>query len=266
MKSIIEQSGFTWVNLPREDLQVFSLLEKVKKKNVIKRLFSNKTEGDSIGASLSDIFSFEGRGVKPTDEESSLPTFKGKDIYNAQSKFSLSGLKGLSVFGKAKADSEFKKVDKLLYEFDKPIFREVNQVELDNFLNRQQPTTKTSNHLKKLRNGELYIVMSVLQAKSFSLQDVSELEIKGSLDMNLLEGYLSKLETSGALSKEENLKTTYKSKTPITFAVKACKLKYEEASNTYHILPIQLDVMRSSSKKYDNELDLLSDETYFEDK
>jgi hypothetical protein len=235
--SIISELGYTWVQLPRPDLLPLSILEKTKK-GFFKRLFGAADSAEVLNADIFALFPKKTKkGVYPkVNSPKGVPSFKGHDILSGDSALKLSGLRQL---GQSNAEAKFSKAKKLLYTFEQPQQLDTNVVLLEEYINLQKKTEPLSGFMEKLNQGNIFIITEVLQTKSFSIQDASDLDAGLSLSNEKL------VEVSQTLKKDVDNQLTYESETPISFAIKASKILYNAEKGYYSLSRTTLKQVRN---------------------
>lgn len=252
--SIIEQKGFTWVALPREGVEPFILLEKVSNgvfqriKNAVLEILGMPLSVSTLNADVFSLFPKpKGRGQKPElSPPKEVAFFKGHDILDAEAGIDFKSFEDLEIIGSAEAKVNLQKARKLLYNFKEPQQVSVNsEVILEGHLNRNKPNTKAVGFLEKLRSGNLYVATDVLQTTSFHIQDASDFSIEGDIDLQAVESYIAQLKAVGKYDSQNKDKVGYKGETPVTFALKASKILYNNNTGHYSIRYTPLKDVRS---------------------
>lgn len=244
--SIISELGYTWVKLPKSELLPLSILEKLDTgffRNLTNKLLGVPDSLESSYATLKELLPPTGINHKlpKASKREEIPNFKGHDILSAKAGLEVSGFKSM---GNAEAKSNIQKARKLLYEFKKPTRSYVKPFLVEEYLNLQKKPETLSPLRESLQEGNLYVVIEVLQTKEFSLQDASDFEISGNVSANLLAEY----KASATMDKEVENQMSYQSKKPVTFALKAYKLCYNEDTKRYSLSKTKIKSVRSEGE------------------
>lgn len=228
--SIIEQSGYTWVALPREGILPFTLLEQTQEgffKRITNAVLGIAPTANALEADIFSFFPTSGRSDLRIKQAENVASFKGYDILSVKAGYMVSNLEG-----NTEAKTKISQATKRLYNFQNlQILKTHTEILLEEHLNFNKPNTQALGFLEKLQNGKMYVVVEVLQTTEFSVQDASDFEISGTVTAEAIEGYLAKIKASASFEESKSQKLAYKGDKPVTFALKAYKILYEKDKN-----------------------------------
>ncbi|MEZ4772496.1 MAG: hypothetical protein R3D00_04875 [Bacteroidia bacterium] len=235
--SIVQKKGYTWVVLPKEGILPLTLLEE-SSVGLFKRL-RNLLPGaqhnlEVYSESLFDLFPKPAQGKIPkVSKAKAIAFFKGKDVVETGGGFELKGLQHFKALN-AGAEANIKKARKLLYDFTDPKLYDIsNRVLLEEHLNLCKPETKAPGILRKLKSGKLFVVTDVLQTQNFLIRDASDFELSGDISADAIEGYLAKAGADVHRDKDKSNTVAYEGEKPVTFAIKASRILYNEEDDSY---------------------------------
>ena len=252
--SIIQELGWIWLVHPREGVNPLTLLESDEKgviKRIVERVF--KRDSKEIATALNfDIFALfpkKGAGKKPKiSKPMEVASFKGHDILSVQAGVTLKTVEGLSGIGSAAAISNLKVADKLLFSFENvERFYADNEILLEKYIRVTKPDKDAESYIKKLQNGQIYVVTEVLTTTAFEIRNASEFQISGKLEADAVSKF-AKLKIENEVKTDSDSLISYKKYKPVTFALKASKILYNKDKNTFSISKKPLKVVRSGNK------------------
>ena len=250
--SIIQNFGYTWLSLPKEGVYPLQLLESTVD-NFFKRIninfFSGAEEVEIVNADIFSIFPKPKRGAAvKIGMPKKVSFFKGFDILDVKASLRLES-SGIPLVGKLSSSTKLNNATKVLYSFKNP-----NQIDLDNMilleehLNITKPIKSAVGFVEKLNSGKLFIITEVLQTNEFSVEDASDFNLGGKLEVDeALNKYLN-IKTDASKKKENEQKIGYKGELPVTFAIKASKILYNSSNNTYSLNKVKLKTTRHDAK------------------
>lgn len=244
---IIQKMGYVWLALPREGIMPLTLLEQTPQ-NFFQRIFVE----DSAKVLSSTIFSLftksKGMATLPkVSQPKNAPFFKGHDILDANAGIDLEGLKAIPQIANLDTSAKLSTSAKLLYAFkDVKVLTVETEVLLEEYINFAE-LAQAPGFVEKLQSGKLYVVTEVLQTTAFSIQDASDFTISGDLDAGAIEGYLAKIKADAKLHQDDSDKIVYKGETPITFALKAYKILYNQEKKHYTLASKPIKIVKGDN-------------------
>ena len=247
--NIINQYGFSWFSLPREDILPLTLLEK-RNESLLQRistfLFGMKESANAFNADIFTLFPKPERGHVPkVTKPRPVADFKGFDIINIKSNLDLQGLKSVPLLSGPKISSELKSASKLLYTFkDVSQISVDNEVALEDHLNITPPMNATSAYMEKLKEGCIYIITDVLQTTEFTIQDVTGLTFDNAIDIKSIQDYAT-IQTNLKSTSENKMQISHKGASALTFAIKASKIIFKERTNNFSLKKTELRFVRN---------------------
>lgn len=259
--SIIQQNGYVWIALPREEIVPFTLLEETKVgllKRIKNFITSSPSSADVLHANIFSLFPKPGRGKVP---KASAPKdaafFKGHDILNVKSDVAVKTLEQLSAIAKGSVSGKLQLSTKLLFSFT-----DVKQIHVDNeilfreYISISKPIVQSEEIISQLQKGKIFVVSDILQTTEFSVRDASDFDISGNIQAEAIEKFAS-LKASLSTEKDSDSKLYYNQEgKPITFALKAYRILYKDGK--YSLSKTTLKSVRGEQKQED--MDVLQSE------
>lgn len=244
---IIQQKGYVWLELAREDILPLTLLQNDDNriKRISSKLFNTAENTEAINADIFTLFPKPERGKIPEiSKPKEVEFFKGHDVFDMKSAIKADGAKKIPLLDNANALGELKLAKKLLYSFTETKYRSTNEILLEEHLNICKPKkSKAYGFIEKLQSGKLYVVTEVLETTNFSVKDISDFTIDGKINLEAIEKLL-KASASTTVHTETKQVEGYDKSTPVTFALKASKILYNKDKDRYTLSKKPIKIVR----------------------
>lgn len=232
-RNLLQQADYTLL-LPMENIRPLDLI--LRKDRGILSLFS-PNRGSLIHSSIKDLFVMSGRGSSyPGIEEKALPErLLGSDLIDGNSGFAASFM----AKAQTEAGASVKRSQKMLFTYRDARELSVNLIRLDEYLLSSKLNTKSPTFEEAVREGNIYIITSVLTSRELELKNADSMNFSGNLSAELLTEAISGSAES-AYSNSGRYLIKSKGTVDLTFAIKAVRILHDE--DKFRIKPARIQV------------------------
>ncbi|MEM1321473.1 MAG: hypothetical protein AAGG75_14550 [Bacteroidota bacterium] len=217
LAAILQQYGFSFVKLPRPNLEVLQLMAKDPEGYLMK-----------IG-NIQDLFLQRYMAYPSILEEMPVPQ-ELSDNKSNKTEASV-GIKLLSGIlpQPASVATAFDSAASIAFSFKDATMDEVNLIQLNKFLNDADVDKNAGGYSDQVTNSEIYIITHVLKSKHFTVEALNSNGLSMDLEGPEIQDVLS-ANAKLKREKQSSAKMTYESEDPLVFGIKAARLIYNRGS------------------------------------
>ncbi len=218
MEDSFKERGLLKVTLPRENITPLMIIQKI-----------GNGKGEIIG-SVEELFSSTTLTLPLDVKDEKATEFSGDNTAKMDMEAGLSFLQGIwSKLGKGELKGNFNKSDVVSFHFNNLLRDSIkSEMSLSRFIYASISTMEEQDTYKQaLKNGDLYIITSVLKSNDFTITVRDEQTGEGKLEFGMKDLLDANLKAGGSNTANDSIKNNggY-----MVFAVRAKKIYYSKGS------------------------------------